>query len=373
LRFSLAAIALAAVAGAALAQAPASALNSSDEDYRSSLRAAIEKIGASETDVAGDALIDLWVTPLAEELNRIESGPREARIRVARAMQRGLCALRFQLAKAKFDEADRARLDRIYVRERRLVEELFHDDDRVRMAALERIPLEPDTPAGLLLAAKLFDDNAEVMDRALARATELHDASVLRGVRRLCDEVLIELQTPPADSDEVVAAIVLGTFLERGAMILATHGDAQDAALVTRVLDRIGGRAFRPYLQHLPEILDGMGRIGDEACVPTLMTFLDDGTVRLLPRLGEDKPVMRTAGDAALLAVIRIYGLKPAAFGFVSSKADAVEQGFLNAEDRSRAHLAFRKWYEENANKPKDQRAAFTPIAPEKTPEGGAR
>lgn len=333
---------------------------------RERLREAVQAVARSGSAEAQDRLIEAWVAPLAESLNAYSNAAREERVRLAVGMQRVTAHLRLRLFRAQLEPADQARLDQILARERPLLEALFHDDDRVRLAALDRIPLEPDTAAGLLIVAKLNDDSLDVIERALAKARALHDASVLRGLRRFTRAALDELPYASAKLEEIEFAIVLGTYLENAAAVLAEFGTADDAPLITEVIEAISTPSFRPFLQSLNPILDSLGRIGDERVAPTLLTYLGDETLQTLARLPNGSTVSRSTGDAALLALARIYGIPPEALGFVSADPKDLAKGFTDGDRRARAHLAFRKWFDENGRLPRDQRAPLAPIA-----EGG--
>lgn len=324
-----------------------------------SMRELVEDVARSDQPAAADELINSWVEPLAAALREMDARPREQRLRVARALQRMSANLRARLVRSRLDAEDQVRFDRVFAQQRGLIEELFHDDDRLRLAAIDRIPLEPDSLAGVLLVAKLDDDSAEVIDKALTMARELHDASVLRGARRFSRELLDEVQHAPTDLAEAEAAIVCGTFLDQCGALLAEYGNAQDAGLVAEILDRLADPRLQPFLMHVDKTLAGMGRIGTERAAASLVHYLEHQQVRVLPRRENDPMMIRTAGDTALLSLLSIYGLSPDSLGFVKSGPAPGEWGFRDAETRQRAHLAFRSWYQANRDRPKPERETF--------------
>lgn len=310
---------------------------------------------------AADELIRTWVDPLAAAVRGADARPYAEQLRIAEALRRLTANLRMQIFVDTLPEADRALFERVRVRDAALLENLFHDDERLRLLAVERIPLEPDTGAGLLLAAKLRDWNAEVIEAALEKAKKLRDASVLRGLRDFSRDILEELRASPARIEDPYVALAYASFLDRAAAILATPAAKEDAALLREMLAIFAEPAYRSFALNLRETLKGYAAIAEEADAATLVRFLAADDLRRLPDLPGETPLLQATGDLALLAMCRIYGIEPAALG-LRGAAEGGELGFVDAETRGRAYRRFQLWYETNAKLPADQRQPLTVV-----------
>ncbi len=327
------------------------------------LRALVDAVAQGRDPAATDRLLSAWVEPLAAALSDIDSRPREEQLRLLAALQRVHSNLHLQQIRYSLDAEDRARLDRVLQAERPLIESLFHFDERVRLAALERIPLERNTAAGLLIAAKLYDPNAEVVDAALRKARELHDDSVAKGLRRFAREAL-ELISRDQATESPESLIVYATFLDVAAATLAEIGQTVDVPLINDILLRLANPVFQPFAQQTFATIDGLGKLGSESSVPALRAYLAGELMQSLPNAPDGGHIFRTTADAALLALCRIYRLDPLSLGFVQPVADRPEMGFRDIEVRARARLQFEDWFRRNAEKPAAERDPLKPLPP---------
>ncbi|MGE3181058.1 MAG: hypothetical protein AB7N71_05455 [Phycisphaerae bacterium] len=338
-----------------------SAAAQSTDSHREKIRELVQEIAARGERAAADAFLEAYLAPLEAALQQVADRPYEEQIRVVEALSRVTANLRLRVVRTELDEKDRESFDRIFSRERALVEDLFHDSDEVRMAALNRIPMEKDTMAGVLIAAKLRDWNAEITALALDKAMKLSDASILRGVRRFARDVLVMIENHGTGLSDPYVAIAYASFLDKAALILARNGDKEDTPLLLNILAQLNGEGIRRYAMELRNTVDALGAMGDERLAPVLLPLLSFGEIQRLPSLPSGQSVTRTTGDAALASLARIYGIDCAHLGMVRGDDASGVWGFVSDDDRGRAHLVFREWHRENAEKSASDR---TPLAP---------
>jgi len=346
-------------------------------DDTDDLKPLVEQIARGDADAkaAADQLIERVVGPLTKALEHADSLPIEQQQRVEAALARVTANLRLRLFRASLPEEDRKLLDGYIERQRALCEDLFTDDSQMRIAALHRIPLAPDSAAGVLVAAKVGDSDFDVVEEALAAAEELRDEVVARGLIRVVEEAMRFIETadvPPVD--RLAYGVVYAELTRKIARIVGLAKYREGAATIQKAIAFFDQPATSSVFQ--PGVaLEALGQTGDESAVPLLLRYLDSREISTVRYLEAGRSVSVTVGDAALLALARIYKIEPESLGFhVDTKGD-MPIGFLDEPTRRTAHVAFRKWQQENEGKAAAERTPLTtqPASEAAESDGGAR
>lgn len=344
----------------AAAQTTGPATGAADAD---ALRRLVDQIARGDEVQAADAtemLTERVLAPLVDALGSLEARPLSEQFRIDQALSRLTAKLHIRLYRADLEPPDREALDRVLSRSPELALRLFSDDPETRLAALYQIPLEPGSGAGVLMAARVLDSNADVAAAALALARRVKDPALARGLIRFVAKANAILQSDlltPAQSD---VAIVLTDFSRQAIVALA---DLQAREAVPTILESLRHNGRGPYRSvfETGATLNALNRLADESSAPTLLEFLDDNEIFRTRPMGPAGVIVETVGDAALICLLRIYGFEPAALGMKEINAEADFAGFDDPAARRAAQRRFRDWYEANASKPKGDRAALGP------------
>ncbi len=333
------------------------------------LSALVERIatGKDEDGTAADALVDGVITPLVEALGPLGDRPIEQQKRLHAALSRVNGALRVQLLRVELPEADRALLDAFAARHPALVEQLFADQTEQRVAALRRVPLEPNSGAGVLIAAKVEDWDFDVIEVAFEISYQLHDPVVARGLTRLMRGWNAAMRENAFESDEMTYRIVLAHMIDKTARVCARAKATDSVPALLESLELLRASAARSKLIRIEGVVEALGWIGDERSADPLIELLPDRTLVGQVALGPGRRAVQTLGDVALLSLCRIYDLQPAQLGVAIGKGGESRGGFESSEAREEAHRAFVLWHRDNADKPASERAAPT-TQPAKTP-----
>lgn len=344
MRALILACALACVAGTAMAEEPAG-----DPNEVARLHALIERI-AEDRDPAGEAadeVVERIVRPLAAATAPLAERPIEQQMRVQRALGRVHGALRAAIYRIDLPEADRKLFDAVAQRYPSLIDDLFAEEPTRRLAALERIPLDPNSAAGVLIAAKMGDGNLDVIDAAFDKAAALGDAVMARNTARLVREWTALLDSDVPEADDTAYQIVIGNMIVRAAELLAEMDAGGHAAAVREALVVLSRPELRTDTIPLSALILAVGRLGDRAAVPLLEQLLTDQTPTLNTRPVKGRIVHQTIGDAAFLALLDVYDLSPADFGVVGGETPA-KAVFTDAEARRAAHRKLEAWQAEH-------------------------
>jgi hypothetical protein len=326
----------------------------------------------SDAEEAADMLIERVVGPLAQAIGSIESRPPEQQRRIRRAVSRIFAATRMRLFRADLPPEDARRFDEFAARRPRIAESLFDEDEQVRRAALERIPLEPGSAAGLLIGSAIID-YGDVSDAALQIAETFHDEVMQRTLTRFVRDETARIRSGYYQGEERDYAIVFAESISQAIRILGRAGARQSVPAILEALAYFPSSPFATAF-HLPGVIEAAGDLGDERLAPALIPLLDSREALRVRPSATGRAIKQTIGDASLLALLRIYGIKPEALGFEMTGEGQVHPGFSDDATRLAAHRAFRTWYEENARKPGAERAALvaqsqpttTPALPER-------
>ena len=296
---------------------------------------------------ASEALLREVVEPLAEALGSLEARPLGEQVRLASALGAIHAELRVRLMRADLPPEDRRLFDAFREQYPELVRRLYDDDAYYRQQALQRLPAEPGTGASVLIAEKVSDSDEEVVTTALQLASQINDDIVLRGlqrfIRRVMDLVDADFFQPPLEDVE----LVYGLYTQKCINVLGEAKSREAIPEILRALRHFGFDSQR-NLWDLGEACLALGKIGDPRSAPLLLEFRGDRMVRRAINVGPGQMISQTNGDAALLALLQIYGLDPAEYGFRAPPNAPELLGFVDATERTEGHAKFTRWHVEH-------------------------
>ncbi len=326
------------------------------------LRCLIERIArgdAVEASDATDELVHRLVDPLVAALDAADQRPIEEQFRIHMALAKLSATVRVRLYRASLAERERATLDAFARRYPDLLMRLFDDDQDVRLAALDQLPSDPASGAGLLIAAKLMDPSADVCAEALKRAREFKDPALTAGLIRFVEKANQLLRARSIVGGQADLQIVISEFIKQAIAAVDSPAPEDGAPIIVEAL-RLHGRGKYRAIFEPGVVLNTLGRLADERTAPAVLEFLDDNEIFRARPLGAGRVALQTVGDAALLCLLRIYGHDPQQAGFSHVEADADFGGFFEDAVRQQAHLRFKSWHAANAGKPREQRGPLT-------------
>lgn len=318
---------------------------------------------------ATEQLVEQIAGPVTGALGALSDYPMDARLRLDDALRQAYGEMRARLFRAELPPDDRALFDRFAAAYPRVVRGLFAGDGFDRLEALDQVPLEPGTGAGVLLAGCVGDRDPSVSERALDLAMRLKDDVVARNLGRYVAEVMKLVDSGWFKRNHPAYELVIGQNVHRAIRIVGASraagatdraGGADDAGdPVPSVIAAVRhfATAYDVNLWDVGEIMEALGQLGDERTAEVMLPFLGNATIRRSNVTADGDRATQSIGDAALHALLKIYRLDPARFGFVYGQ-DGTFYGFVGAAQRQRAQRAFRAWHHENAGKPLEQRGA---------------
>jgi hypothetical protein len=326
----------------------------------------VERIAKGDDPESADAterLIERVVAPLTDAIGSLEKRPAAEVVRLRAALGQLSAALRITLARADLPEEDRKLFDQFAKAYPDLLRQLFHDQVRMRAAAVQQIPLDPDSGAGVLITRRVDDEDETVAVAALDVAMKLRDKVVARNLNRWVKDVIATLRSGhygPADSEVKMA---LAIFSQRAMRVImaARYTEAYpDLLEAFRYFASPG--AERWYPDAIAEVAMSFGELGDERAIPLLTALLDDPRLAELRSPGAGSPVAQTVGDGAFLALLRLLGFEPSKFGMTQTPGESGIAGFTDDGTRQAARQHLRQWMAENLSKPREQRVAPGPL-----------
>ncbi len=325
----------------------AGAVSAGAADKPGGLKELVEIIATGdevESAAAAQELIDRMTTPLLRAIGSLENRPIEQQVRLRQALARLDRTLRMRMFRLDLPPADRALFDRFARAYPELTLRAFDTNYRVRLAAVDQIPLEPDTGAGVLIAAKVNDEDEDVATAALKVALRLHDRVVARCLRRYVRDATQAVASGfyGPESQDLAHAVAIIVF--RSIQVIGQSGFARGHADVAAALRYFGRSKYWDVNQRASAIAV-LGKLGDRRAAPVLLEFLDDPAQHRWDQPENAPRVVQTVGDAALLALARIYGFQPARFGMRVSPRNPDIAGYTNERTRAVGHRAFRVWY----------------------------
>lgn len=340
----------------------------SDDPELKKLVDTIARGDEADSEEAMDKLAERLVAPLSATIGSLESRPPKEVERIRAAIGRIAGAIRMRLYRADLPEGDRALFDAFQKQYPQLVRNLFDDSPLIRAAAVNQIPLDPGSGAGVLICKAVDDWSGDVADVAIEAAEKLHDPVVARGLTRYIEGTAAAIASDhygPAQADVVTA---LGVYTAKAFEIVAAAGYKDGAPALIK--------AFAVWARPAANRWDGhsagqaalaLGALHDERARELLTQALDDPRIANLRSMQGGPLVSQTVGDAALLALCDIYGLDPASFGVVQVP-DTDHRGFADDFSRRDGTRALRLWLSENSSKPKAQRRPPEKLVPATQP-----
>ncbi len=348
-------------------------------DDKEELRRLVDQIARGddlEAADAGEQLVERLIGPVAEALESLSARPVEEQRRIRAVLSRVSSGLRLRLFRAELS-ADEARLlDRFTGQYRDLVYRLFDPNFRVRRDALEQIPLQRDSAAGLLIAARIDDEDEEVALAALRMAADLHDRVLARRLMRYVGDALEALRSGALKQEPEGVADTVALFVGRCCVILGACDEPAAAPVLVAALQYFPRSQYKDFFA-AEDVAEALAAIGDEQAASAILPLLDDQTVVAFS--GAESPrIEQRVSDVALLSLLRIYRLPREPFGFESGTstqprrsaqhvlipdgssagdADRVIHGFRDDLPRAQARRAFLEWRRVNAELPAAQRS----------------
>lgn len=325
-----------------------------------------------EAAAATEELVERLVRPVADALGALESRPAAEQRRLRGLLSRLSAALRLKLYRAELSEVERKLLDEFVRQHPDLSHQLFDPNFLVRQASLARIPLEPNSGAGLMIAARVNDEDEQVAAAALEVALKLHDPVVARRLTLYVQGATEAIRSGYYSASEQEIALTVAQFVARSIHVL---GEAQDAEAVPTIIDALEYFGRSPYWIDRTAVTDSMnalGQIGDERAAQVLLGFLNDTEVIRFRAAPDGRRATSTVGDVALWNLCRIFKVPPESLGLVVLKDFGVFVGFADEAQRVAARTAFLTWHRENAGKPASERGAPT-TQPAKSGDDGSR
>lgn len=348
-------------------------------DERDELRRLVDQIARGsefESADAGEQLIERLVGPVAEALESLSARPVEEQRRIRAVLSRVSSGLRLRLFRAELTAEEARLLDRFSEQYRDLVYRLFDPNFRVRLDALDQIPLQRETAAGLLIAARINDEDEEVALSALRIAANLHDRVLARRIIRYVRDALEALRTGALERESEGVADTVALFVGRCCVILGACEEPAAAPVLIEALQYFPRSRYKHFFA-AEDVAEALAAIGDEQAAPAILPLLDDPTVVAFS--GTDSArIEQRVSDVALLSLLRIYRLPLEPFGFESGPsaqprrsaqhvltpddfsdavADRVIHGFRDDRSRAQARRAFLEWRRVNADLPPAQRS----------------
>jgi hypothetical protein len=342
----------------------AAAANVRADDDQARLKRLVDTVARGdevEAAAAGEQLVELITAPLVEAIGSLESRPVEEQVRLRAVLARVTGALRVRLFRMDLSPKDGKLFDTFAAAYPELVERLFDGNYLVRKAAVQQIPLEPNTGAGLLIAAKVNDEDSDVAEAALEMAAALHDPVVARCLTRYIRDATTTVESGFYGPHQQDLAFVVALIVAKSTLVVA---DAQSRESVPAVIDalRFFGRSTYWDSHYRSLAIRALGKLGDRRAAPVLLKFLDDPARLRWRSVPDNKRLNETVGDVALLGLLNIYGLPAEDFGLYVIAGEITFAGYSNEDDRREGHRAFRIWHQQHAR----QSAATQPALQEK-------
>jgi hypothetical protein len=328
----------------------------------------VAKGSPEESAEAAEELAEMFARPIAAAIGKLGDRPPEEVRRLRAAVRTVSAALNIRVFELDLPEEDRKLFRRFFEDNRELTYALFSPSASERGEALARVPLDRGSGSGIVIAARVDDEEEDVAFAALDVAAELRDAVVARRLRAYVKDATEAIRGGAFGPQDQGTARAVAMIVARCIRILTL---AKDADAIPAQIDALTYFMKSPYW--LPdeciESLRAVGETGDERAAAALLTFLDDARGEQARSLGVGRLVVQTLGDVSLLALLRIYGLEPEAFAFIKAGTERSEMyGYLDPRSRLEGRRAFLKWHEQNAALPREKRQKPASLPPASAP-----
>jgi hypothetical protein len=327
---------------------PALAAAEDDPDRITRLVDKIARGDEVEAAAASEQLIEQLTAPLADAIGPLNDRPVEEQVRLRRVIARLTGALQMRVCRLNLPPEDRELFDRFAAAYPELVHRLFDGNYRVRKAAVQQIPLEPNTGAGVLVAAKVDDEDGDVATTALEVAAALHDSVVARNLTRYVADATATVESGFYGPEDQDLARIVAVIVAQSISVIGAAGTTESVPAIIDALRFFGHSKY--WDQHYRSLaVRSLGQLGDRRAAPVLVEFLDD-PARLRWRSTDDgERLLESVGDVALLSLLRLYELKPVDFGLVVPARDSDFAGYPDDDARREGHRAFRIWHQQHA------------------------
>ena len=341
-----------------------------DESGSERMKRLIDRIARGdevESAAASEHLIELLATPVAEAIGSMEARPIEEQLRLRQALDRLTGALRLRIFRLDLSAEDRKLFDTFIQAYPELAERLFDGDWRIRKAAVRQIPLEPNTGVGLLIAAKVNDEDADVATEALGMAAALHDTVVARALTRYVQDATRAMQAGIYSPQQWELALSLAAIVQHSIDVIAKSDYREGVPAIVAALEYYSGTKYWDPTSRATA-LRALGRLKDRQSAGAMMKLLDDTSFLRWRWAAQDKRASETVGDVALAALLATFDRSPEEFGLFVTSEDPTFAGYSTDDERREGHRAFRIWYDQNVGKAGDARPTSQPAATESKP-----
>jgi hypothetical protein len=350
---------------------PAAPSLAQDDAHLKVLIDRIAKGDPTDSEEAVEELVARTLDPLIKSIGSIENRPDAEVARLRSAIGQINVALRMRVARMDLPEVDRKLFDDFAEKYPLVARRLFDDNARIRLAAVQQVPLDPNSGAGVMLAIRTEDDDTSVYETALAAIGKLRDPVAARGLTRSVARITKGLQAEPETSQDTDLELRegYGVIAQRAILEIAKAKYADGLPTVIEAVRYFAVARRGRWFEHMvaPAILS-LVEFKDEQVVPLLVTLLDDPRAAEMRSPGVGSIVAQTVGDAAFLALQKLYGLESARFGMVTTEGESGITGFTDDGSRQAARQHLRKWMSENAAKPRETRTPPPSMTPTSQP-----
>lgn len=312
---------------------------------RERIDALVERIAKGDQVESAEAarrLAELVVGPVAEAIGPLDGRPAGEQLRLRMALGRLSAELRVRLLRLDVPAEDRALLDAFVADNEELVLRLFDDNYRARQAAVQQVPLARNSGAGVVLAAKVNDEDEDVAITALEAALKLADPVVARGLRRYVRDATDAVRTRQLPNMERELLEALGRLVSESIKVLGEARDADSVSTIIEAVDFFTEANLWNERSSLVDAIQALEKIGDRHATPALLKLV----ARPLPmqrREIEGKSVTQTLGDLAMLAAARLNDIPPSELNMIAPPGDATFAGFAGDEARAAAQKLLRE------------------------------
>lgn len=301
-----------------------------------------------ESKEATSRLADQATAALGTSLGAIEYEKltMQQAIRLKAALEALASKLRARTFRATLPTPDRELFDRFERDYPDLTVRLFHDSEIIRRAALEQIPLDPGTGAGIMISARIDDSTEGVMGAAIELARKFKDPVLARRIAFILRDYTGAIRQGYYDAGQEDLARTIAIFIGEMIKVLVTNNAIEHAAAIADVT-AFFSRSKLWDEQETAEVIRALGVWNDPGITALLLGLVDDPRLADFRVPGPAQKISQTVGDAAFLALLQINKLKPEDYGFITDSERGLV-GFPDDKSRIDARRSFRAWLEKS-------------------------
>ena len=321
-------------------------------------------------------VVDRTLGPLLDVIERHEPKNFAELRELDNLLMRYRAELRLRLIRIGLPEADRKLLDAYMITNPEQVTALLAAPVGQRIRTLNELPLTRDSAIGVLLVALIEDDELTIVDRAIERTRDLHDAVVARNLTRKLGDWLDRAEDDSYRPEEQPYRLLYLQFANKAADILRLCGSAGSAEVLRRGLKLQLDTPLPMGYSGIVSFIQALGELRDAKSIDLLREALQNDTTHwngFVEKTNNAVPgaepervlISQQVGDVALMALLRIYGLSTEGLELVyRDKDDWTSAGFAKREHAARAIKVFEAWYAANAQREPDQREPLSKYLP---------